>query len=70
MRSLTINKPTRELKTRVMSAAAGAGADDATEIKDLQLFIDLLDRCLNLNPEKRCTPTEALRHPFIMRTRF
>ena len=44
------------------------GANDA-ENKELLLFVDLLERCLNLNPEKRCTPAEALRHPFIMRAK-
>jgi serine/threonine-protein kinase PRP4 len=39
------------------------------EIKELSAFVDLLDRCLTLNPEKRCTPAEALRHPFIMRSK-
>ena len=37
------------------------------DVKELNLFHDLLDRCLNLNPEKRCTPNEVLKHPFIMR---
>lgn len=40
---------------------------DDVELKELSSFIDLLDRCLNLNPEKRCTPVEALKHPFITR---
>lgn len=40
------------------------------EIKEVYSFIDLLDRCLNLNPEKRCTPMEALRHPFITKTKI
>ncbi len=44
------------------------GMSDA-EMKELHLFVDLLDRCLNLNPEKRITPAEALRHPFIVRTK-
>jgi serine/threonine-protein kinase PRP4 len=46
---------------------ASKGLSDA-EIKELELFRDLLDRCLALNPEKRITPAEALRHPFIMKT--
>ena len=46
----------------------GEFAEEA-EVKELNLFVDLLDRCLNLNPEKRCTPNEALKHPFIMRTK-
>lgn len=65
-RMLNFNKPTRDLKTRLLANVKGVG--DA-ELRDLNLFVDLLDRCLNLNPEKRCTPTEALKHPFIMRAK-
>jgi len=36
-----------------------------TEMKLLASFIDLLDKCLTLNPEKRLTAKEALMHPFI-----
>ena len=64
VRILSFTKPTRDLRTRLLVNAKGM--NDA-EMKDLSLFVDLLDRCLNLNPEKRCTPAEALRHPFIMR---
>lgn len=63
---MNFNKPTRELRPRLLAAASGMM--DA-ESKDLNLFIDLLDRCLNLNPEKRCTPAEALKHPFIHRVK-
>ena len=61
---LNFTKPTRDLKTRLMVNAKGMGD---SELKELNLFIDLLERCLNLNPEKRCTPNEALKHPFITR---
>lgn len=61
---LPFAKPSRDLRTRLVSASKGL--TDA-ETKELNLFIDLLDRCLALNPEKRCTPTEALKHPFILR---
>ncbi|KAH0551358.1 hypothetical protein GP486_007426, partial [Trichoglossum hirsutum] len=50
VRMLNFAKPTRDLKTRLGSAAKGMSE---TEIKELNLFTDLLDRCLNLNPEKR-----------------
>ncbi|KAI9673161.1 MAG: U4/U6 small nuclear ribonucleoprotein prp4 [Caeruleum heppii] len=64
IRTLTFAKPTRDLKTRLLSTTKGM---NEAEVKDLHLFVDLLDRCLNLNPEKRCTPSEALRHGFFMR---
>ena len=64
---MNLTKPTRDLKTRLMANAKGM--DDA-EVKELQSFVDLLERCLNLNPEKRCTPAEALRHSFITRAKI
>lgn len=63
-RVLDFKKPTRDLKTRLMGKDARLSDSEA---KELTLFVDLLDRCLSLNPEKRCTPTEALKHPFISR---
>lgn len=66
MKILNFTKPTRDLKTRLMANVKGMNDG---EIKELTLFVDLLDRCLNLNPERRCTPTEALKHPFIMRAK-
>lgn len=55
-------KPTRDLRTRLM--AASSGMNDA-ETRELNHFVDLLDRCLALNPDKRITPVEALKHPFF-----
>lgn len=62
VRTLNFSKPTRELKQRLISAATSE-----KEMKELNLFVNLLENCLNLNPEKRCTPDEALKHPFIRR---
>ncbi|KAE8146542.1 kinase-like domain-containing protein [Aspergillus avenaceus] len=64
-RVVDFKKPTRDLKTRLMGKNQRGMTD--SEAKELALFVDFLDRCLNLNPEKRCTPTEALKHPFIAR---
>lgn len=64
VKTLTFAKPTRDLRTRLMGASKGLPDE---EMKELNLFIDFLDRCLTLNPEKRCTPAEALKHPFINR---
>ncbi|PYI13792.1 kinase-like protein [Aspergillus violaceofuscus CBS 115571] len=65
VRVVDFKKPTRDLRTRLMGK--GTRGMTESETKELTLFLDLLERCLNLNPEKRCTPTEALRHPFISR---
>lgn len=62
IRTMNIAKPTRDLKARLI--ATTAGLTDA-DVKLLNSFVDLLDRCLNLNPEKRMTPSEALKHPFL-----
>ena len=64
VRVLNFTKPTRDLRSRLI---ANVKSMEDAEVKEVNLFIDLLDRCLHLNLEKRCTPTEALRHPFIMR---
>jgi serine/threonine-protein kinase PRP4 len=62
VRTLASIKPTRDLRTRLL--AASAGMSDA-EGRELNHFVDLLERCLTLNPDKRLTPAEALRHPFF-----
>lgn len=62
MKVINVNKPVRDLKSRVMG---GKSELPTGEERELTLFVDLLDRCLNLNPEKRCTPVEALKHPFF-----
>lgn len=66
---LDFKKPTRDLKSRLMgngNKATWKGMAES-ELKELTQFVDLLDRCLSVNPEKRCTPLEALKHPFISR---
>lgn len=59
---MAVVPPTRDLRTRLL--AASSGMSDA-ETKELNHFVDLLERCLTLNPDKRLTPAEALRHPFF-----
>lgn len=61
---MNFSKPTRELRARLLASTSHL---PESEMKELNLFIDLLDKCLNLNPEKRCSPAEALKHPFIYR---
>lgn len=35
------------------------------ELKQLLSLVDLLDKCLQLDPAKRLTPRDALLHPFV-----
>lgn len=62
VRTLAVVRPTRDLRTRLN--AASTGMNDA-EARHLNHFIDLLEQCLALNPDKRITPSEALKHPFF-----
>ncbi len=64
---MPFTKPVRDLKARLLPTTSKNMSE--AEIKEIHLFIDLLDRCLNLNPEKRCTPLEALKHPFVYRAK-
>lgn len=61
-RIINFVKPTRDLKSRI---TATADREEDVNQKELQSFADLLDKCLCLNPDKRCTPMDALKHPFI-----
>lgn len=59
-------KPVRDLRSRLIPKDKKLGEQ---ERKELEAFADLLDKCLDLRPEKRITPLEALKHPFITRTK-
>lgn len=57
--------PGRDLKTRLTSNARSLAPAEA---KELQHFVDLLEKCLQLDPARRISPNDALRHPFIQHT--
>lgn len=59
-------KPVRDLRARLLPKDKRLTEQ---EKKELELFADLLDKCLDLRPEKRITPNDALKHPFIVRTK-
>lgn len=59
-------KPVRDLRSRLVPKGKKL---DESERKEVELFVDLLEKCLDLRPEKRITSLEALRHPFILRTK-
>ncbi|ODQ67709.1 kinase-like protein [Nadsonia fulvescens var. elongata DSM 6958] len=60
VKTISINQPTKDLKT-LLKGMEQPGPNSIL----LDSFIDLLDKMLNINPEKRITPQEALNHPFI-----
>lgn len=62
-REVFLQKPTRDLRARLVPSSAAKSNDDETKL--LLSFVDLLDKCLSLDPAKRLTPRDALIHPFI-----
>lgn len=66
IRKIQISKPTKDLKSRLMPYTADMAPADVVQVNH---FINLLDRCLHLNPEHRITPLEALAHPFIKQSK-
>ncbi|KAH6580166.1 hypothetical protein BASA61_005287 [Batrachochytrium salamandrivorans] len=63
VKTVTLIKPTKELKQRLL---VGIGKLSEEEQWLMNQFVDLLDRMLNLSPERRLTVKEALSHPFIV----
>ena len=71
-KSIIPPKAERDLRSRLLSDAeykrimAMSAAEE--ELKMVSSFVDLLDKCLILNPERRLSVREALSHPFILGT--
>ena len=63
IRKVHISKASRDLKARLMPPASVRSTEE--ESRFIVSFIDLLDKCLALDPARRLTPKEALAHPFI-----
>jgi serine/threonine-protein kinase PRP4 len=55
------DKPSRDL-AYLLNVNDG---DYNIDKKALQNLKDLLEKCLSLDPSKRMTPEEALKHPFL-----
>ncbi|KAJ1940127.1 U4/U6 small nuclear ribonucleoprotein prp4 [Linderina macrospora] len=60
---MAFTRPTRDIKSRVLSATPPDSTPE--DVQAALRFAQLLDGCLELNPEKRLTPSEALQHPFF-----
>jgi serine/threonine-protein kinase PRP4 len=65
LKTLALSKATRDLKSRLLPPSSVQLKMKDDELKQLHNFVDLLDKCLHLDPAKRLTPYEALRHPFL-----
>ncbi|KAI0296811.1 kinase-like domain-containing protein [Russula brevipes] len=63
IRKVHTSKPTRDLRARLIPPSSAQMKDD--ESKLLTSFVDLLDKCLALDPARRITPKEALVHSFL-----
>ncbi|KEP47957.1 Serine/Threonine kinase catalytic domain protein [Rhizoctonia solani 123E] len=62
VKRVTVAKPAKDVRARVL-AAGGKMSDE--ENKLTLAFVDLIDKCLMLDPSRRITPKEALMHPFV-----
>lgn len=60
----TTPTPDADLRARLLPAHVAKSLPD-DELRLTQHFVDLLSRTLELDPAKRITPAEALRHPFL-----
>ncbi len=60
-----IQKPVLGKDIRSLVKAHFNSDYNSEDLRTIDLFIDLLDRCLITNPEKRITALDALNHPFL-----
>lgn len=60
---MSLSKPTKDFKARIM--VTEVITEDRAKL--LQ-FIDLLERCTDLDPARRISPNDALKHPFLARS--
>ena len=65
VKTVVISKATRDLRSRLMPSSSVQAKMGVDELKQLQQFVDLLDKCMMLDPVRRISPREALLHPFV-----
>ncbi|SPO27152.1 related to mRNA splicing-associated serine-threonine protein kinase [Ustilago trichophora] len=64
VRRVMLQKPVSDLRSRLLPGDA-AKQLKGDELKTTNHFVDLLERCLELDPAKRIKPKDALEHPFL-----
>ena len=60
-----MSKATRDLKSRLLPPSSVQVKMKDDELKLLLGFVDLLEKCLQLDPARRLSPRDALMHPFV-----
>ncbi|KAJ1843629.1 U4/U6 small nuclear ribonucleoprotein prp4, partial [Coemansia sp. RSA 486] len=60
---MRIARPTRDIKKRILQATPPGSSSE--EVQLALRLASLLERCLELSPDKRIAPIDALRHPFF-----
>ena len=64
-KTLALSKATKDLRSRLLPSSSVQVKMKEDELKMLQNFIDLLQKCLQLDPTRRLSPRDALLHPFL-----
>uniref|UniRef100_V5E3F0 non-specific serine/threonine protein kinase n=1 Tax=Kalmanozyma brasiliensis (strain GHG001) TaxID=1365824 RepID=V5E3F0_KALBG len=64
VRRVMVQKPVMDLRARLLPTDA-AKQLKADELKMMNHFVDLLERCLELDPARRIKLKDALEHPFL-----
>jgi len=60
-----MNKAVRDLRARILPPSSVQVKMKDDELKMMLNLVDLLDKCLQLDPVRRISPREALLHPFL-----
>ncbi|WVF70724.1 hypothetical protein IAT40_005517 [Kwoniella sp. CBS 6097] len=64
-KTLVISKATKDLRARLLPPSSVQLKMKDDELKQLLSFVDLLEKCLHLDPSRRISPRDALNHPFL-----
>lgn len=64
-KTLPISRPTKDLRAKLIPSIAEQKSIKEEELKSLQSFVDLLDKMLALDPQKRISVKDSLAHSFF-----
>ncbi|WVW82078.1 hypothetical protein I302_104083 [Kwoniella bestiolae CBS 10118] len=64
-KTLVISKATKDLRARLLPPSSVQLKMKDEELKQITNFVDLLEKCLQLDPSRRIAPRDALVHPFL-----